>query len=77
MKNKFRFSILAVKLLLGTVLFGGLMCVLNSYVGYKEFMKELELVYGNVTEQIARTGASYINADKIPYWLENGTDEEF
>ena len=77
MKNKFRFSILAVKLLLGTVLFGGLMCVLNSYVGYKEFMKELELVYGNVTEQIARTGASYINADKIPYWLENGTDEEW
>lgn len=77
MKTKFRISILAVKLLLGAVLFGGLMCVINSYVGYKEFMKELEIVYGNVTEQIARTGASYINADKIPYWLENGQDEEW
>ena len=61
----------------GAVLFGALMCVINSYVGYKNFMQELEVVYGNVTEQIAKTGASYINADKIPFWLENGTDEEW
>ena len=32
-------------------------------------------MYSNITQQLAKTGASYIDSKKIPYWLENGTDE--
>lgn len=77
MKRKFKFSMLTMELVFGAFIFGLLMCILNSVVSYKEFKKELEVMYSNITEQLALTGASYINADNIPYWLENGTDEDW
>ena len=75
LKTKLKFSVLAAELILGVVFFGVMMCIINSYVGYKEFKKELEIMYSNITQQLAKTGASYIDSEKIPYWLENGTDE--
>lgn len=77
MKSKIKLSILTIELVLGAFLFGALMCILNSFVSYREFKKELEIMYGNITEQLALTGSSYINADKIDYWLQNGTDDEW
>ena len=77
MKTKIRFSALAVKLLMGSVLFGLLMCLVNNFVGYVEFKKQMEAMYGDITRQLATTGSSYIDADYIPYWLEYGPDEHW
>ena len=77
MKKKLRISILELELIFGTVIFGALMCLVNSYNGYREFKKELEVIYGTVTEQFAQTAATYVNSQKIDYWLENGADEEW
>ena len=75
MKKKFKVSILAVKLLMGAVLFGALMCLLNNIVGYVEFKKQMEAMYGTITKQLAYTGSSYIEADRISSWLVYGPDE--
>ena len=77
MKKKLRLSVLGLELIFGTVIFGALMCLVNSYNGYREFKNELEVIYGKVTEQFAQTAATYVNSDKLDYWLENGPDEEW
>ena len=65
MKKKFRISVLGLELILGAVIFGAVMCFVNSYNGYREFQKELEIIDGNVTEQFALTAATYVDGDKI------------
>ena len=77
MKKKIRFSILAVKLLMGAVFFGALMCILNNIVGYVEFKKQMEAMYGTITRQLAYTGSSYIEGDYISSWLYSGPDEHW
>ena len=77
MKKKFRISVLGLELIFGAVVFGAFMCVLNSYNGYREFKNELEVIYGTVTEQFAQTAATYVNSQKIDYWIENGADDEW
>ena len=77
MKHKLKVSILAVELVIATVLFGALMCVVNSLSGYREFKQQLENMYGDITIQLAKTAATYIHVDSIPYWLKHGTDEEW
>ena len=77
MKGKIKIPILAVELIIATLLFGTLMCAVNSLSGYREFKKELENMYGDITIQLAKTAATYIHADSIPYWLKHGPDEEW
>jgi sigma-B regulation protein RsbU (phosphoserine phosphatase) len=77
MKHKIKLPILALELIIATLLFGTLMCIVNSLTGYKEFKRELENMYGDITIQLAKTAATYIHADSIPYWLRHGTDEEW
>ena len=77
MKKKFRISVLGLELIFGAVIFGAVMCFVNSYNGYREFKRELEVIYGTVTEQFAMTAATNINGDKLDYWLENGADDEY
>ena len=77
MKKKFHISILGLELIIGAVVFGALMCALNSYNAYREFKNELEIIYGTVTEQFAQTASTYVNSQKLDYWLENGADEEW
>ena len=77
MKKKFRISVLGLELIFGAVVFGAFMCLVNSYTGYSEFKKELEVIYGTVTEQFAQTAATYVNGDKLNYWIENGPDDEW
>ena len=77
MKKKFRISVLGLELIFGAVIFGAVMCLVNSYNGYREFQKELEIIYGNVTEQFALTAATYVDGDKINHWLTDGADQEW
>ena len=77
MKKKFRISGLGLELIFGAVVFGAVMCFVNSYNGYREFKNELEVIYGTVTEQFAHTAATYVNGDKIDHWLTDGADEEW
>lgn len=77
MKKKFRISVLGLELIFGAVIFGAVMCLVNSYNGYREFQKELEIIYGNVTEQFALTAATYVDGDKIDHWLTDGADQEW
>ena len=77
MKHKIKLSILAVELIIATLLFATLMTIVNSLTGYREFKQELENLYGDITIQLAKTGASYIHVDSIPYWIKNEVDEEW
>ena len=65
MKKKFRISVLEIEMIFGALVFGAVMCLVNSYNGYREFQKELEVIYGTVTEQFAQTAATYVNNQKI------------
>ena len=77
MKHKLKLSILAVELIIATLIFGALMTIVNSFTGYREFKQELENLYGDITIQLAKTGASYIHVDSIPYWIKHEPDEEW
>ncbi len=77
MKKKLRISVLALELIFGALVFGAVMCIVNSYNGYREFKQELEVIYGTVTEQFALTASTYVDGDKINHWLQNGADEEW
>ncbi len=77
MKHKIKLPILALELIIATLLFGTLMTIVNSLSGYREFKKELENLYGDITIQLAKTGASYIHVDSIPYWVKHEPDEEW
>ena len=77
MGRRFRISVLELELIFGAVVFGAVMCLVNSYNGYREFKNELEIIYGNVTEQFAQTAATYVNGDKLEYWIQNGPDAEW
>ena len=77
MKKKLRISVLALELIFGALVFGAVMCIVNSYNGYREFKQELEVIYGTVTEQFALTASTYVDGDKIDHWLQNGADEEW
>ena len=77
MKHKIKLPILALELIIATLLFGTLMTIVNSLSGYREFKQELENLYGDITIQLAKTGASYIHVDSIPYWVKHEPDEEW
>ena len=77
MKHKIKLPILAVELIIATLIFGILMTIVNSLTGYREFKQELENLYGDITIQLAKTGASYIHVDSIPYWVKHEPDEEW
>lgn len=74
MKRKFQISALSAKLIIGAVFFGLFMCVINSFVSYHEFKTQVESLYKNVTKQFAETAVSYVDPERIPYWLKDGSD---
>ncbi|WP_296324386.1 SpoIIE family protein phosphatase [Treponema sp. UBA3813] len=75
MKGKIQISILSIKLLVSAVLFGLAMCVINSFISYREFKRQVESMYSKVTSQFAETAISYIDADRIFIWLTEGPDK--
>ena len=44
MKKKLRISVLGLELIFGALVFGAVMCLVNSYNGYREFKNELEVI---------------------------------
>ena len=74
MKHKIQISVLSFKLLAGAIIFGVLLCVINSYISYREFKKQIENLYANVTKQFAETAISYIDPERIFSWLTDGSD---
>ena len=74
MKKKIFFSILTVKLLTTAVLFGLLMFTISSFLNYRQFKKQIENLYGDVTTEFAKTAISYVDADRIFYWISKGND---
>ena len=74
MKRKIQLSVLSIKLLFSAVLFGLLMFAIISFMSYREFKKQLEGVYGDSTTQFAQTAVSYVETERILYWLKEGND---
>ena len=74
MKSKIHLSILSIKLLVSMVLFGFIMCIINSLMGYNEFKKQIESLYSDVTKQFAQTAISYVDTERLFYWLSDGKD---
>ena len=74
MKRRIHISVLSIKLMVGALFFGIVMCVINSFVSYKEFKKQVEGLYETVTRQFAETAISYIDPDRIVKWLTDGQD---
>ena len=74
MKRRIHISVLSIKLLVGALFFGIVMCVINSFISYKEFKKQVEYLYETVTRQFAETAISYIDPDRIVKWLTDGQD---
>ena len=74
MKQKIHISILSVKLLATAVLFGVLMFAINSFMSYRQFKRQVESLYGDITREFAQTAISYVDAERIFYWLTDGND---
>lgn len=66
------------KLTLGVIIFGGLLGILISVVGFREFTSVLEQQYNDSAYEIAQTALNYLNPDKFGGYLSTGQpDEEY
>ena len=74
MKRKIQLSVLSIKLLASAVLFGVLMFMVNSYMSYNQFKKQVETLYGDITREFAQTALAYVDTERIFYWLTDGSD---
>ncbi len=73
-----RLSGIAGKLTAGVIVFGILLGVVCSTVGYIEFTAVLEQQYNDSAYEIAETARAILNPDKFEQYLETGqTDEEY
>ena len=75
MKAK-HFSVLGFKLLSGAVLFGMLLCIINSIVGYRHFKKVFEAQYNRMTMEFAYIAASYIDGNLVDDYLNSQYQDE-
>ena len=74
MKRRIQLSVLSIKLLATAVLFGVLMFMVNSYMSYNQFKKQVETLYGDITREFAQTALAYVDTERIFYWLTDGSD---
>ena len=74
MKRRIQLSVLSIKLLATAVLFGVLMFMVNSYMSYNQFKKQVETLYGDITREFAQTALAYVDTERIFYWLTVGSD---
>jgi len=73
-----KFTGIAAKLTLGIILFGLLIGVVCSVVGYFEFTSVLERQYNDAAYEIAESAREMLNPDKFDQYLATGeTDEEY
>lgn len=75
---KKRITGLTGKLTLGIIIFGILLGVMISIIGYREFTSVLERQYNDSAYEIAETAANYLNPDKFEEYLSTGEmDDEY
>lgn len=75
---KKRISGLSAKLIAGVLLLSVLLCGAISFMGYRQFTTVLEDEYNRSAYEIAETAKSYLNPDRLQYYLETGqTDAEY
>lgn len=73
-----RFTGIAGKLTFGVVLFGILLTMVCSVVGFWEFTVVLRKQYNDYAYEIAQTVAAFLNPDQFGAYLSTGkTDEEY
>lgn len=73
-----RISGLSAKLIAGVLLLSVLLCGAISFMGYRQFTTVLEDEYNRSAYEIAETAKSYLNPDRLQYYLETGqTDAEY
>lgn len=66
------------QLFAGIILFGVLLCVGTSLLGYREFTVVLERQYNDTAYRVAETAESYLNPDRFEEYLRTGkTDREY
>ncbi len=73
---KKRITGLTGKLTLGVVIFGILLGVIISMIGYREFTSVLEQQYNDSAYEIAETASKYLNPDKFEKYLATGEQDE-
>lgn len=75
---KGKISGLSVKLIASVLLLSVLLCAAISYMGYREFTTVLEEEYNRSAYEIAETAKTYLNPDRLDYYLETGEiDQEY
>ncbi|MBO4727322.1 MAG: hypothetical protein J5631_02735, partial [Spirochaetaceae bacterium] len=75
-EKKYWLASLSVKLPLFLVLFCIILSVGNGIIGYRVFRTLFERQYREVTKQVAETAVSYVNGDRIYYYLKGGQEDE-
>lgn len=66
------------QLFAGIILFGVLLCLGTSLLGYREFTSVLERQYNDTAYKVAETAESYLNPDRFGEYLSTGkTDREY
>ena len=66
------------QLFAGIILFGVLLCLGTSLLGYREFTAVLERQYNDTAYKVAETAESYLNPDRFEEYLTTGkTDREY
>ena len=75
-EKKFSLASLSVKLPLFLVLFCIILSVGNGIIGYRVFRSLFERQYREVTKQVAETAVSYVNADRVNYYLKGGQEDD-
>ena len=72
-----KLSGIAGKLTAGVIVFGILLGVVCSTVGYIEFTAVLEQQYNDSAYEIAETARAILNPDKFEQYLETGNTKIF
>ena len=76
---KHRISKLALKLMVGFVILGILICGISSFIGYNQYRNSIEKQYNTTAYDIAETALSYFKNDELSYYaalaenFKNGT----
>ena len=71
-----KISGLSIKLIISVLLLSVLLCTAISYMGYKQFTMVLEDEYNRSAYETAETAKTYLDPDRLEYYLETGEIDE-
>lgn len=74
MKTKRNTSKLALKLIIGVILLGIIICTVSGYVGFNQYRREIKKTYNNTAYQIAETAYSFTSPSDLEEYVKLVTD---